>query len=231
MAYSNYGAYIWKNGVDKTKECADRSYYYNDMWKVKKPQEELEEWEDTQVGGHAVLALDNKILLCFYKTHSLDIYYGCENDKIISHKIDIENDILKLAEYTDPTKQIKISGYSIDSDESIYMYEIQYENDIWCVVIGSAFGNGWDTRRISKFVRNNIDYRDRNGEYFYILETESIYQIDYICRQDDLDDEKQDLWRYGIKPFLKNLFSFHWNYLSYYIGEIESRLVNIKYLK
>lgn len=28
MAYSDYGAYVWKNGIDITKSVADKNYFY-----------------------------------------------------------------------------------------------------------------------------------------------------------------------------------------------------------
>lgn len=28
MAYSDYGAYVWKNGIDITKSAADKNYFY-----------------------------------------------------------------------------------------------------------------------------------------------------------------------------------------------------------
>ena len=28
MVYSDYGAYVWKNGIDITKSSADKNYFY-----------------------------------------------------------------------------------------------------------------------------------------------------------------------------------------------------------
>lgn len=71
MSYSDYGAYIWKNGVDITKQFADMSFYFSDGWK--EVEEESEIKDQPIVEGHAVLIFKNfAIELCsgkedFYK--------------------------------------------------------------------------------------------------------------------------------------------------------------------
>ena len=232
MAYSNYGAYVWKNGVDFTEEQCDTTYYYQkNKWHHVHKNEEHEFFDSAlhekvrHIGSHAVIQINNSTIIEFYKTCFVNIHY-----KNGTKQVDIENDILNSAEYK--YRNIKIIGYPLDKDDSIIFYEITYRQDVYCVIVGSNFGNGYDDKRISKYIKKHIEYDDSdNKRRFYHIPTKSQYQLDYLCMRDQLDFEKYLFFTYSFKPFLKALFTFRWNQLSYYFGEIKQALIDMYYLK
>ena len=77
MAYSDYGAYIWKNGENITNECADvsckiiegkfvfKNWYDNLVDEVNKNENEKEK----TISGHALINLE-KFCISFYKTYN-----------------------------------------------------------------------------------------------------------------------------------------------------------------
>lgn len=224
MAYSNYGAFIWKNGINYTKQCADKTYEYKDgMWNLEDEDHTDMGEDELCVGAHAVLPLDKNVLLEFYKTHTLNIYI--DN---VKENVDIEKKILEKAKYT-YKKKIEIMGFSLDLNESIYFYEIKYKDDTWCVVIGASFGSGFDNYKISKYVKRRLKF-DQEHDWYHI-EHKSEYEFDYWCRQSDIQHEKSMRWWFGIKPFLKDLFGLKWNNMLYHAKEIIEYNRNIKYLR
>lgn len=224
MAYSNYGAFIWKNGEEVTKQCADKSYEYKDgVWQLE--DEDHTDFGDDElvVGGHAILPLGNNILLEFYKTHTLNIYTGN-----VKENVDIEKKILEKAKYT-YKKKIEIIGYCLDLNESIYFYEIKYNGDVWCVIIGASFGAGFDDYKISKYVKRRLTFDE--GPRFYHINHKSEYEFDYWCRQSDIQHEKSMRWWFGIKPFIKDLLKFKFGNAGYHLHDIIEYSRNIKYMK
>lgn len=211
MAYSNYGAYVWKNGINMIKKCCDVGYAYKkhgNIYKWIKHEDEEEE----HVGGHAVIPIGNNILLVFYKK-SLSIYWGNDNGSITSEYIDVDEKIFKHASFK--KNGLEIMGYELNT--FIQFYEIKYKHEIWCVVIGSAFGNGWDDRHVSKLLKKKIKFA--NGYYVDLND----YELDKAVRKDDIHSERYALWNYGIIPFLKR--PDYWSF-----EEVKKRLKNLYYL-
>lgn len=80
MAYSDYGAYIWKNGKNITNECADvsckiiegkfvfKNWYDNLVDEINKNENEKEK----TISGHALINLE-KFCISFYK-HIIQYY-------------------------------------------------------------------------------------------------------------------------------------------------------------
>lgn len=216
MAYSNYGAYVWKNGEFVTQKYCDKSFY----WNKKYLEMQDEDWEKVEehFGGHAVIILDDNYALEFYK-YNLKIFDKGKEVKTVN----VENEILKKSEFVF-NKKISIIGYAIDNCETIIEYDIIYKTDRWCVIIGSSFGNGWDTENTSKFIKKNLKYDDG-----YYMECEEIsYGIEKQIRKDEIAFTKYNLWRYGIKPFLKELLKFRID--TYYLSEIKTYLIRWYYL-
>lgn len=250
MAYSNYGALIWKNGKEVTKEYADKSYEYKSKDKkwIDVTDEEITGETETRCGGHAVIPYKN-ILITFYKTWG-DIY-ETDNKGNIKHKsLSAEESNDDYVIYNSEQNGITINCYV--EEEFIYCYDILFkkEDEHWFVIVGSALGNGWDNRYITKFLRKTI-YKDKRSaidkpiksnvydkQYFlpfYGFGNE--FKLGYYIRKDDRKDIKKDLWKFGIKRFLKDLISF--NSKGYYFEnirvtwqeEIIKRLKQLYYLR
>lgn len=207
MAYSNFGAYAYKNGENVTKTFCDKSFYYD---------KNKNEWTENtivensngvkHVYSHATIPLNKTYLLEFYKTHIVNIYI---KDKQII-KLDVQKDILDKIEYE--YKGIIISAYYLDSEKTIIVYDIKYKKDVYTVVVGSAFGNGYDKRKTSKFVKNHMyyDYYDR---YFYISRFKKNYVdvskvIDNYRRKEEIIDEIKSIrWCTNFKNFLEKILN------------------------
>lgn len=229
MAYGNYGAYIWKNGKEMTSVCADRAYEYrNSKWQLEDEDHTDTDMEETKICAysHAVIPIDDNILLEFYKTHMLDIYI---NDK--KENIDIEKKILNKARYTHRKSKVTIMGYALDSDNSIFFYEIKYKNDTWCVIIGSSFGRGYDHYKISKYVKKHIIYHTDEDEAWYYIKHKSEYEFDYYCRQSEIQHIRSMRWYFGIKTLIKDIFKLKGYSVAFDIREIIKYNNDIKYLK
>lgn len=225
MAYSNYGAYIWKNGKEVTSICADKVYLFKEgAWRLKTADEENEDLKE--VFAHAVLPLDNTVLLEFYKNCYLNIYI--DNKK---ENIDLEKKVWSKVKYTHRATKVNISGYALDLEESIYFYEIKYKNDTWCVVIGSSFGAGYDHYAISKYVKKHLEYVFDNGASYYYINHKSEYEFDYYCRLSTIQHVKETRWLFGIKPLLSDIFKLRWYNIAYDISNIIEDNIDIKFLK
>ena len=216
MAYSNYGAYVWKNGEFVTKKYCDKSFYWNKGYKEMQDND----WEkiENHFGGHAVIILDNNYALEFYK-YGLKIMYKGKEIKTV----DVENEIFKKAEFV-YNKIISIIGYPMDNCETIIKYNITYKNDKWCVIVGSSFGNGYDEQNTSKFIKNKLRY----DKLYYIECEEFEYGIEKQIRKDEIRSIKHRLWKYGIKPFFKELLKFRID--TYYLSEIKTYIIRWYYL-
>lgn len=179
-----------------------------------------EDWEKVEehFGGHAVIILDDDYALEFYK-YNLKIFDKGKEVKTVN----VENEILKKSEFVF-NRKISIIGYAIDNCETIIQYDIIYKTDRWCVIIGSSFGNGWDTENTSKFIKKNLKY-----DVVYYMDCEELsYGIEKQIRKDEIASIKHRLWRYGIKPFLKELLKFRID--TYYLNEIKTYLIRWYYL-
>ena len=99
MAYSDYGAYIWKNGENITDECADisckiidgtfilKNWYDNLVNEVSIRTNERENVKT--ISGHAVINLE-KFCISFYKTYNPILHYpNGEYKEIDIRKINI----------------------------------------------------------------------------------------------------------------------------------------------
>ncbi len=236
MAYSNWGAYIWKNGEDITKQTADKRFSYNKEQNEWIEDNLLEAWCKTDdeldktpnVGGHAVLVFEN-FALEFYKIYSPKIVFN--TGKIIQTQF-LEKDELI---YKNKKLQLKITGMTINTNESIVKFDIEYKNDVYCVIVGMSIGNGYDKTRTSKFIRKHIVFFPERRSYFlehrWTEATDTWQVLDYLGRLDDIKDEKYYRWEFGIKPFLKNLIQFKFKSAIYYLEEIRERNIKIKLLK
>lgn len=222
MAYGNFGAYVWKNGKDITKDTCDRNYFWeNNKWNLK-PKENFEDEHELEVYSHAVIPLDDNIILEFYKLHILNIYI-----KNKEHCVDIENEIFNKAKCV--YKDIIITGCYLNDAEYIVRYDINYKGDNYCVVIGSCFGNGYDETHISKYIKANVKYVEEFNGYF--IDYKSDNEIEYYIRKDNRRDQRYNIWHWGIKPFFKDLFTFKWCYLGYDLIEIWEKLIDLYYLR
>ena len=225
MAYSDYGAYIWKNGEDITKKCADKAYYLiNNKW-IESDNFEPEDSEKYTVAeGHAVLNF-NDFCIGFYKVFSPIIYLN--NGEII------RTECLEEIEYSNKDLDLEITGYSLGNFDNINFFNIKYKNNIYCVICGSSFGNGFDDYKTSKYIKKNI-YFDPDREYHCVYIKNDV-DIDIVIsklqRLDDIKFEKYLMKEYGIKPFFKDLFKFQFKNAIFHFNEILERKEIIKWLK
>lgn len=238
MAYSNYGAYVWKNGEDITKECADKGFcYLNNKWldddKIDDDEIPSEiSLKLRRANGHAVLDLGD-YFLTFYKIY---------NPIIISKKENFKEELifdgtLAECEFVVPFRNdiIEIDKMSLNSHNNIIRYIIKYKEDVYSVIIGDAFGNGWDSRITSKFIKKywRFDFERK----YYFLDHEWEYRsgdtemlVDYLRRKDEKNDEKYWMWR-DIKSFIKSLLKLRIGNIIFFGGEIKDHLLKIKLLK
>ena len=225
MAYSDYGAYIWKNGEDITGKCADKAYYVvNNKWIELDDFEPEENKKYVVAEGHAVLNFGN-FCISFFKVYSPVINFT--NGGII------QTECLEKLEYLNKSLNLKIRGYSLGDTENINFFNIKYENDVYCVICGSSFGKGFDYYKTSKYIKNNI-YYDLEREYYYI-HTKNDVDLDIVInklqRLDSISFEKYLMRQYAIKPFFKDLFKFQFRNAIFHFNEILERRETIKWLK
>lgn len=166
MAYSDYGAYIWKNGENITDECADisckiidgkfilKNWYDNLVNEVNNKTNERENVKT--ISGHAVINLE-KFCISFYKTYNPILHYPNGEYK--------EIDIRKKFDYSMRKEQLYIRGYKLGYQTGFYFYEIDYKKDKYCVIIGNAIGKGWDSTPASKYVLKHLVLFERDVRY------------------------------------------------------------------
>lgn len=220
MAYSDFGAYIWKNGENITKECADTHY----VWNGEKFVKDVEEYDEKSVvaGGHAVICLGD-FCIEFLKVYNPRIVY--HTGKKINTKITEGTD------YKSIRKNLEITGFSYGSRELINMFEIRYKKDYYCVICGSQIGNGLDDTKVSKYVLNNIKYNEENKHYYIDSDVDSDMVIDKLQRLEEIKFEKYLLKNYGIKPLLADLIRFRFDGVQFHWQTCKEHLCKIKWLR
>lgn len=242
MAYSDYGAFIWKNGILKDTDLyTDTSYIYieNKGWTCTHiiTEEEKEEAlvidEEKHIAkniceGHAVIKLSEDLCLGFYKTYGVKIhnklkfkYYGYET---INKRSDIKYN-----------KDLCISGYPLDNAECIWLYNIKYKDDVYLVVIGSGVGKGFENKHISKLLLKLVYYSPEYQWYYLRYKNKDYYpneeMIEKALRNDRIDEEKYMIKHYIIKPLLQELYKFDFTGVLYYLKDYREHKLVIKYLK
>lgn len=232
MAYSDYGAFIWKNGKDITDECGDISYVkFDDEWisSAKLTDEHEQIIEDTDgyknvFEGHAVIDLGDVLLSC-YKTYNPKLLYK-STGKIIELEID------KKVAVT-----INIGG------KTLYIYELQedyvhfrfmqYGDDYYCIVVGSGVGKGFEYTPLSKFIKKHHYFLGDDGSKFMHngeLITNMDEIVNYYGRKSDIHNERY--WRRrDFKDLIRSLFKLNFNSISWCWNSIADRNFKIKYLK
>lgn len=234
MAYSDYGAYIWKNGKNITNECADvsckiiegkfvfKNWYDNLVDEINKNENEKEK----TISGHALINLE-KFCISFYKTYNPILYYPNGEYK--------EVDIRKKFDYSMRKERLYIRGYELGYHTGFYFYEIDYKEDKYCVVIGNAIGKGWDTTPASKYILKHLVLFEReDGSSIYRIETKRDIDWDIVFnkldRLEDINVEKYWLKEYK-KQLCKDLFKLRFKKLAWNLNEILEHKERIKWLK
>lgn len=230
MAYSNWGAYIWKNGENITKQAADKGFTYisgDKKWYENAEVDDLDIEGLPHAGGHAVLVLDN-FALEFYKIYSPKIVF--KTGKTIQTHV-IENDEI----YENKTLSLKINGMYINSHENIVEFNIKHKNDVYGIIVGMSIGNGYDKTNTSKFIKKYNKYIPENECYHlkhkWVEKTDTWHVLDYLERLDDIKDEKSSRWVFGIKPFFKDLIRFKFRDALFHLDRIYEGNIKIKLLK
>ena len=213
MAYGNYGAYVWKDGIDMTDTCCDTCWKYCDDNGFRWIKD-----SEGDILSHALVPLNN-ILLEFYKT-GLKIHWGNPDGTITVETVNTSNDILNKASYNN--KEITIVGMELNN--RIQMYEIKYNEEYWCVIIGGAVGNGYDNKHVSKLLKKT----KYNEELHYYTKLSNEYILDYMDRKDTINEELYSIWHWCLKPMFKRFL--HFKFDSFYLDDIKDHLQNIRYL-
>lgn len=237
MAYSNYGAFVWKNGkLINDGTMTDTTYFYDKnkgwIWYDSLSEEEREKYENQkyQAGGHAVIPVDKHICLELYKTHGIKVHSGFKVKYYDYEEIQKHSEIRH-------NKDLKFYGYPINNIESIWLYDIDYKEDHYFVVIGSSVGAGYDKNHISKWFLKSVYYdKNRKGEYryFYSYKQKDYYptseMIEYMIRRDDIDYENY-WYKRDKKSLLKAIITFNFRDIVWYFNECREHYYKIKYLK
>lgn len=231
MAYSNWGAYIWKNGENITKKTADKAFIYikaDKKWYESTVVDDMDVEGMPHAGGHAVLIFEN-FALEFYKIYSPKIVFN--TGKIIQTQF-LEKDELM---YKNKKLQLKITGMTINTNENIVKFDIEYKDDTYCVIVGMSIGNGYDKTKVSKFIKKYIVFFPERRSYFlehkWVTATDTWQVLDYLERLDDIKDERYYRWEFGIKPFFEDLIRFKFKNSFFHLEEIRERNIKIKLLK
>ena len=225
MSYSDYGAYIWKNGVDITKQFADTSFYFSDGWK--EVEEESEIKDQPIVEGHAVLIFKN-FAIEFYKTYN-PIIVTASGERIQIPKYFFEENL------TYNYKDLEIEKFEMNDKKSIIEYIVKYQGNVFEIIIGSGFGNGWDKQLTSKFVKKYMTF-NRNRKV-YILNHKWIFAaginkvMNYLTRKDDINLIKRDLWEFGFKEMFCGIIKLDLQGTKWAIEKIRDDFIKIKLLK
>lgn len=225
MAYSNWGAYVWKNG-DFRRDCCDTGIDVSDL----------------HISGHAVINCGD-LIFEFYKAYFPTIYekqadgtykkFG--EDEFIRHygikklqyNIDVNIkylpsdkqeptlDDLYYSFHTDCTLILEYKGFKIEFfgnrfDVNIPIHTVEIttpEGDKWYCVYGMSFGAGYDNSKISKCHNKYLWYDEERKEYWY-----NCKNIDRKMQRAYNKDER-NCKLYWIKAYtkdvLKSIFTFN----------------------
>lgn len=198
MAYSDWGALIWKNGKEVTQKYADSNCTPDDNlhWIIENEKE-----TEKSRGGHAVIPFKN-ILIEFTKGY-VTIYILDKDGNILTKEIDREKDVYCLANgfeyYEDDELIFSIDGCELNN--SIYRYDILFPkaNDRWLVIVGTCLGKGYEKKKVTKLFKKTT-YKKAGDEFYYFLPTEtSIFKLDYYIRKDERKWSLKMAFRFGIK--------------------------------
>ena len=234
MAYSDYGAYIWKNGEDITEECADISCkiidgkFVNKNWYENLINSINNKEELATISGHAVLILDN-FCLSFYKTYNPRIHFLDGT----SRELKLNN----LNEYKSKKLKLSLYRYNLGYDTGYFWYEITYNNDIYCIIIGSSIGCGWDSTPASKYVLKHLEFvkdEEDNTQSFYRFNIKRNVDTDIVfnklSRLDDINFRKYFIHKYT-KNMFYDLIRFRFKSALWNIDQILDYREEIKWLK
>ena len=241
MAWSDYGAFVWKNGkLINDGSYTDQSYYYTDSRWIKyndlsdEVRESIKIIQDNKclnsAGGHAVIPLDDDICISFLKTYGVEVHNKLETKFYSSEKVSCKANI----KYN---KDLSFYGFSLDSNEIIYWYEIRYKGDNYLVIVGSSVGSGFEKDYASKFILKSVQYRnlDSNREYYFKYRDKDIYpsfeMMDYYIRKDNIEFEKYLSREFDLKPLLHNLIRFRFSDVLYHLECLRERRLKTKYMK
>ena len=247
MAYSDYGAFVWKNGkLIKDNYTVDTAYVYiKDKGWICTDDLSDDEYEASIImdkeknrainiaEGHAMIKLTDDLCLSFYKTYGLQVH-----NRLKKRYYTIEE--VKNKAKLKYNRHLSFDGYPLDfNNESIWRYDIRYRNDNYCVIVGSSFGAGYEERHISKLILKLLQYgaRRNNESYHYYLQykDKDYYPIDemieYAIRQDDIDFEKYLMRKFNTKPLIKAILTFNFRDIVWFYRERREKRLKIKYLK
>lgn len=235
MAYSNYGAYVWKNEKDITEETCDKDYIWKDnKWQLNKYENDLsihkKNEEPIVAFGHAVVPLSEDILIEFYKTFSVKIYIK-DKCKTLNFETDIEEK--SYFEY----EGITLQGFKLDSFGVLNCTRIEYGKDCWCVVVGSSFGKGYDKYHISRFVKKYMTFQEDSslGNTYWInrfgsrLFVDTTSMVDYMIRKDDRNYIRWSMWTFAIKPLFKSIIRLDLQGIRFNFRELLEKLWELHY--
>lgn len=226
MAYSNYGAYVWRKGINITETTCDVNYKYDS----KKNKYVLNDHLSEGIGSHVVIPLSDTLLIEVYKINYVKFY---EKGRLIK-TVDIES-ICERLMYRYDEKEIEIVGNLLDTNDCICKLDLDYKGISYCIIIGSAFGNGWDNKYVSKFILKHIEYEEA-GRHHYIRAFKNFgfdfFDITLIIDKMIRKDECKYIiyWiKKDFKDLLKCLIKFNIEGVSYNLKEIIRRILILKY--
>lgn len=220
MAYGNYGAYVWKNGKNKTKEYCDVGYIAKDNKWQKYTDEDDDDYEKNHyIYSHAVIPITDDILVEFYKTTIL-INYIQSDGAILVEQLDTDK-IFNNSKFK--IKDLVFKGYELC--DHIQIYTISHKGTHYCIVIGGGFGNGYDKNHVSKLIKKRLCFSEDD----YYIAFKSGYELEYTIRKDDRKDIKYNLWNFTIKPMLRDINHFKFN-LGFYLEDVKDYLQDFRYL-
>lgn len=224
MAYGNWGAFIWKNGENITKECADTTFIWNGIEFIKDTEEDIDEENTIEASGHAVIPFKD-FCIQFYKIYNPKIVYSSGKIK----EINVVDDFFK--KYQNNKLNLMIWAYPLDCNNSVYVFEIKHKDDFYFVICGNRVGNGYNENHFSHYLLKNVKFNEEIGNYWIEYnDVDADIIINKLIRLDDIDSEKYDLRRYR-KTFWKNIFIFNFKEAIWNIGCIQECKKTIKWLK
>lgn len=135
MAYSNWGAFVWKNGILKPEFSDNALICENDEWKVL--DEEVDFENKNIVGAHATIPLGS-FCLEFLKCYPPIIHFN-------SSIFEIEEEDL-YTRYFNENLNLEVNSYSLgnNGNNNIKLYDIRHNDDYYCVIIGMSVGKGYE---------------------------------------------------------------------------------------
>jgi hypothetical protein len=237
MAYSNWGAFVWKNGILKPEFSDNALICENDEWKVLDEREILDEKIDfenkNKVGAHATIPFGS-FCLEFLKCYPPIIHFN-------SSTFEIEEEDF-YSQYFNENLDLEIISYPLGNNRSndIKVYNIRHKDDYYCVIIGLSIGNGYEKTPISKFILKNITFDKSagdSGKYAYIINhSHNIYDMVDLDMIIDKYNRKYDIQynKRRIIDYLKEIFKFenllHFKKIKFYIRMIIEHIRMIYWL-